>query len=123
MEASTEGLTRLREICLALPEASEEGGVGDPTFKVRGKIFAMRHPAGDSNRESLWVKAQAGVQSTLVSAEPESYFVPPYVGKHGWVGLWLDADQDWNFINDLILDSYCLTAPKKLVALLKPKPS
>lgn len=120
MESITEGLTRLREICLTLPEASEEGGVGDPTFKVRGKIFAMRHPA-DENRESLWVKAQAGVQSTLVAAEPERYFVPPYVGKHGWVGLWLDADQDWDFVSDLILESYCLTAPKKLVALLKPK--
>lgn len=34
-------LDRLRAICLALPEAIESGGVGDPTFKVRDKIFAM----------------------------------------------------------------------------------
>ena len=39
-------LERLLAICLALPEASEQGGVGDPTFKVRDKIFAMRHGVG-----------------------------------------------------------------------------
>lgn len=117
MQSQTEGLTRLREICLALPEATEQGGVGDPTFKVRDKIFAMRHPMDD--RESLWCKAQPGVQSTLVSSEPERFFVPPYVGKHGWIGVWLDVDQDWNFIEDLIIESYCITAPKRLVAQLK----
>ena len=117
MLSDTEGLTRLREICLNLPEASEQGGVGDPTFKVRDKIFAMRHPMDE--RESMWCKAQAGVQSTLVSSEPERYFVPPYVGQHGWIGVWLDVDQDWGFVADLILDSYCITAPKRLVKLLK----
>ncbi len=58
MHSETAGLTRLRGICLALPEASEQGGVGDPTFKVRDKIFAMRHPMGE--RESVWCKAQPG---------------------------------------------------------------
>ena len=119
MLSDTEGLTRLREICLNLPEASEQGGVGDPTFKVRDKIFAMRHPMDE--RESMWCKAQAGVQSTLVSSEPERYFVPPYVGQHGWIGVWLDVDQEWDFVADLILESYCITAPKRLVKLLTQK--
>src|SRR4051794_6272275 len=38
-------LNELRSICLALPEAVETGGVGNPSFKVRDKIFAMRHQA------------------------------------------------------------------------------
>jgi hypothetical protein len=117
VESQTAGLTRLRAICLALPEASEQGGVGDPTFKVRDKIFAMRHPMDE--RESVWCKAQAGLQGTLVDSEPERFFVPPYVGQHGWIGVWLDVEQDWNFIKDLIIDSYCITAPKRLVKLLK----
>ena len=121
MLSETAGLTRLRAICLALPEASEQGGVGDPTFKVRDKIFAMRHPMDE--RESMWCKARTGVQSTLVASEPERFFVPPYVGHHGWVGVWLDVEQDWQFIEDLIIDSYCLTAPKQLAALLKSKPT
>jgi hypothetical protein len=34
-------IDRLRAICLALPEAEEKEAWGDPTFRVRGKIFAM----------------------------------------------------------------------------------
>jgi hypothetical protein len=73
-------LEKLRAICLALPEAVEAGGVGDPTFKVRGKIFAMRHPMQD--RPSLWCKAPPGLQEGLVGTNPDRFFVPPYVGHH-----------------------------------------
>ncbi len=110
-----EKLDRLRAICLALPEAVETGGVGDPSFKVRDKIFAMRHQF--DGRMSLWCKAQPGAQDVLVSSEPERFFVPPYVGHHGWVGTWLDIDVDWELVADLILRSYRMTAPKRLSAL------
>jgi hypothetical protein len=85
-------LDKLRSICLAFPEATEQGGVGDPTFKVRDKIFAMRH--GVSGRPSMWCKAAKGMQDMLVSSEPDRFFAPPYVGQHGWVGVWLDVDLD-----------------------------
>jgi hypothetical protein len=109
-----EVLNRLREICLALPEASEQGGVGDPTFKVRDKIFAMRHRM--EGRMSMWCKAPFGVQGILVGSNPERFFVPPYVGHHGWVGVWLDVDLDWEEIADLVRKSYRMTAPKRLSA-------
>ena len=35
-------LARLREICLSLPDATEKIAWGDPTFRVRDKIFAMQ---------------------------------------------------------------------------------
>lgn len=111
-----EALEQLRAICLALPEAVEAGGVGDPTFKVREKIFAMRH--GHQGRPSLWCKAPRGFQEVLVGSHPERFFVPPYVGHHGWVGIWLDADLDWSEVADLIHDSYRLTAPKRLITQL-----
>lgn len=110
-------LNQLRDVCLALPEAVEGQGVGSPSFRVRDKIFAMHHPM--QNRPSLWCKARPGLQDSLVASEPERYFVPPYVGQHGWIGLWLDIDLDWNFITDLVEDSYCRTAPKRLVAQLR----
>jgi hypothetical protein len=114
---SDDSLEHLRAICLALPEATEhEGGVGSPSFMVRDKIFAMRHPMED--RPSLWCKAPKGFQDVIVSAEPERFFVPPYVGHHGWIGIWLDVELDWGFIADLVEDSYRMTAPKKLVNLL-----
>ncbi|HEY8448411.1 MAG TPA: MmcQ/YjbR family DNA-binding protein [Thermomicrobiales bacterium] len=107
---------RLREICLALPEATEEETWGAPTYRVRGKIFAMQRT--DERGLSMWCKAPPGVQELLVNAEPERYFVPPYVGHHGWIGVRLDNGADWDDVEDLITDSYHLTAPKRLVARL-----
>src|SRR3954468_22091580 len=109
-------LEKLRTICLALPESVEAGGVGDPTFKVRDKIFAMRHPMQD--RPSLWCKAPPGMQEGLVSGDPDHFFVPPYVGHHGWVGFWLDIDVDWDHLAQLVEQSYRMTAPKRLIKLL-----
>ena len=112
-------LDRLRAICLALPEASEEGGVGDPSFKVRHKIFAMQHRM--DSRMSMWCKAPPGAQAILVGSKSERFFVPPYVGHHGWVGAWLDVEMDWEEIADLVEESYRMTAPKRLSALLEQR--
>ena len=111
-----DALNRLRAICLALPEAIESGGVGDPSFKVRDKIFAMQHRFDD--RMSMWCKAPSGAQEVLVESAPERFFVPPYVGHHGWVGVWLDIEIDWEEVADLVVESYRMTAPKRLSALL-----
>ena len=111
-------LDQLRSICLALPESIEqsEGGVGNPSFKVRDKIFAMQH--GMDGRPSLWCKAPEGVQKMLVQSNPERFFVPPYVGHHGWVGIWLDVEIDWDELADLVEESFRMTAPKRLSKLL-----
>ena len=114
-------LPRLRRICLALPEAHEAEAWGEPTFRVRNKLFAM-YAAPDNHhgggRPAVWCKAAAGNQSLRVRAEPARYFVPPYVGPSGWVGVWLDRNPDWSEVKDLMRDSYRLVAPKKLAALL-----
>ncbi|HEX2907562.1 MAG TPA: hypothetical protein VHO69_11910 [Phototrophicaceae bacterium] len=54
--------------------------------------------------------------------DPEHFFVPPYVGHHGWIGLWLDVEVDWEHIADLIETSYRMTAPKRLVAQFQSRP-
>ena len=109
-------LERLRQVCLTLPETVETGGVGSPSFKVRSKIFAMRHSM--DGRASLWYKAPPGAQEGLVHAHPERFFVPPYVGHHGWVGAWLDITLDWDELAEMIRESYLMTAPKHLRTLL-----
>jgi hypothetical protein len=114
---SEDNLAHLERICLALPEAvRDDDGVGSPAYKVRGKIFAMQH--GMDGRGSVWCKAQPGLQAVLVETEPAHFFVPPYVGHHGWVGHWLDIPVDWAHVGGLIVGSYRMTAPKKLIALL-----
>lgn len=110
-------LTRLRRICLALPEAHEVEAWGEPTFRVRNKIFAMHASVGHhtQGRPAVWLKAGPGNQEFLVRAAPDRFFVPPYVGPSGWVGVWLDGDVDWEELAGLARDSWRLTAPKKLL--------
>jgi predicted DNA-binding protein (MmcQ/YjbR family) len=107
---------RVREICLALPEAVEKpfGGHTAPSFRIREKLFLM---TGEDGRTMMF-KAGPGVQEALVSSDPERFFVPAYVGSKGWVGARLDVEQDWAELEELIRDSYRLIAPKRLTALM-----
>jgi predicted DNA-binding protein (MmcQ/YjbR family) len=50
----------------------------------------------------------------LRKLHPDRFFVPPYVGPSGWVGVWLDEVVDWEDLADLLRDSYLLVAPKRL---------
>ena len=103
---------RLRAICLALPEAVEKETWGDPTFRVHDRIFALvRHGDGQL---SFWCKAPEGSQMVLVGADPDRFFVPPYVGHKGWVGVRLDPEPDWAEVAALVRRSYRLIAPKRL---------
>ena len=106
-------VARLRGICLALPEAVEKETWEIPTFRVRDKIFAMAHDPC-----TVWCKAPRGTQEILVGAAPERFFVPPYVGHRGWIGLRLEHDTDWDETASLIRRSYRMTAPKRLAALV-----
>jgi predicted DNA-binding protein (MmcQ/YjbR family) len=112
---------RLRKICLALPEAAEQlfGGHTTPTWRVRDKIFAMYADGrNQEHRPAVTCKAPPGAQQVLVGAQPGRYFVPAYVGPKGWVGAWLDDGVDWDVIAGLVEDSYRMTAPKPLAAML-----
>lgn len=107
---------RLRAICCALPQAEELETWGAPTYRIRGKIFAMERD--DDGRPAVWCKAPPGSQSVLVNAAPERFFAPPYVGPKGWVGMWLDGRPDWAEVAKLVRRSYALIAPKKLATLI-----
>jgi hypothetical protein len=113
-------LTRLREVCLDLPEVTERLSHGSPTWFVGGKktlaTYVDNHH-GDG-RLAIWCPAPPGVQRALVTEEPERFFVPAYVGHRGWLGVRLDRDLDWDEVAGIVEDAYRLVAPKKLVAEL-----
>ena len=109
-------LARLRAICLALPEAVEQETWEIPTFRVRAKIFAMYTP--DDARPAFWCKAPPGSQTILIGADPERFFVPPYVGHKGWIGVHLDERPNWREIAGLVARSWRMTAPKRLAISL-----
>lgn len=119
-------LARVRAICLALPEAHEVEAWGEATFRVRNKLFAMYASAESHHgggRPSIWIKAAAGNQSLMLQFAPHRFFVPPYVGPSGWVGVWLDSVAQWAELEELLRDAYRLTAPKRVAAQLDAAPA
>jgi predicted DNA-binding protein (MmcQ/YjbR family) len=111
-------LQHLRKICLAFPEATEKLTWEDSnTFRVRDKIFAMTAHDEDGN-PSVWCKAAPGAQEVLVGADPDRFYVPPYVGSKGWIGIYMDRRMDWGQVQALVDESFRLVAPKRLVKTL-----
>lgn len=112
-------LSKLRRLCLALPEAHEVEAWGEPTFRVKNKLFAMYAADGNhhgSGRSSVWIKATKENQALMIAAQPARFFKPPYVGPSGWVGVYLDRSPDWDEVSELLRDAWKMTAPKRVVA-------
>ena len=111
-------LDRVRALCLALPETSERLSHGTPTFFVRGKksfVMVWNDHHGDG-RFALWCAAPDGVQRLLADTDPERFFVPPYVGHRGWLGVRLDRGFDADELAGIVEDAYAEVAPAKLAA-------
>ena len=108
---------RLVAMCQRLPEAvAERAGVQHLAFKVGKKIFAYyAYDHHGDGRIALLSKAAPGEQSQLVGEDPQRYFVPPYVGSRGWIGIRLDSPRvDWRAVENLLSVAYVLTAPDRL---------
>ena len=110
-------LRLIREICLGLPETSERLSHGAPTFFVRGKrafLMVLTDHHGDG-RFAIWCAAPGGAQQMLVEADPGRFFVPPYVGHRGWLGVRLDRGFEPDELAGIAEDAYAEVAPAKLV--------
>jgi hypothetical protein len=111
-------LERVRALCLALPEVNERPSHGSPAFFIRDRrcfVMYLDDHHGDG-RLALWCAAPEGMQHALVSGNPDGYFVPPYVGHRGWVGVRLDRSLHPDEIAGAIEDAWTAVAPKRLVA-------
>jgi len=108
-------LDTLRRLCRGLPETTERLSHGEPTWFVRGrKTFVMYADHHHDDRLALWCAAPPGVQDALVGSDPERFFVPPYVGGRGWVGVRIDGDLDWDEVAEVCEDGYRVVAPATL---------
>ena len=116
---SKKHLQRVRRICAALPETTEKLSHGEPTFFVRKKVFAMfANNHHNDGHIAVWLPAPFGIQEMLLSASPEKYFKPPYVGVRGWIGVELArvSDEELDFH---VRQAWRQVAPKKLQAALE----
>ena len=100
----------LRKLALSLPDTIEKETWGHPTFRVRDKMFASM--AADET--SGTVKSTIDEQQALTQSEPDTFFVPAYVGKHGWIGIHLDS-VDPEELRELVTEAWRMTAAKKAV--------
>jgi hypothetical protein len=118
---------RVREIALAFPAAEEKLSHGAPSFHVRGKMFLtfVDDHHGDG-RVAVWCKSAQDEQRRLVTADPRRFFVPPYVGVKGWLGMRVDGpDVDWIDLAILVEEGWRAVAPPRIARgedLPPPKP-
>ncbi|NLU82496.1 MmcQ/YjbR family DNA-binding protein [Rhodococcus sp. HNM0569] len=130
-------LSRVRALCLALPEATERVSHGEPAWFVRRApqfaMFANRH---HDDRVALWAAAPDGARDRWLSIGPDRFFVPPYVGTRGWIGVYLDVpqfslagsgtvvgdpvagDAAWEDLAEIVEDAYRAVAPATLLRVL-----
>jgi hypothetical protein len=116
--------TRLLALCLALPEVASEGDQ-HLRFQVRNKTFAyyLDDHHGDG-LEALCCKTAPGEAASLIASDPNRFYRPAYLGHRGWIALRLDTEAvDWDEVEELVVDAYALTAPKKLSALVTNAPA
>jgi predicted DNA-binding protein (MmcQ/YjbR family) len=108
-------LAKLRKICLALPNASEKLSHGEPTFWAPKRMFASFADASThhgNGRHAAWIKAAPGRQERMVRTAPDRFFVPPYVGVSGWIGVWLDDVCDWDELAEILKSAHELAQRK-----------
>ena len=119
MAGKRDPLARVREIIGAWPETSEKLSHGAPTFWGGRKTFATVHSDhhGDG-RLALWIKSTPDAQEDLVAMDAETFYIPPYVGPSGWVGMRLDRRPDWEMVESLLEEGYRMVAPKRALKQL-----
>ncbi len=122
MSTTADHLTRLRSLCMSLPEVEERISHGEPAWFISGKrqfvTYADHH---HDDRVAFWCSAPEGAQHVLTSTDPDRYFVPPYVGGRGWVGCYLDVEVDWEALEEIVVDGYVTVAPARLTAQVRPR--
>ena len=75
-------------------------------------MFAMcdNHHHG-APHVGAWLAMPLGAQEALVYQDPKRFFVPPYVGGRGWIGVYLDTgDVDWDLIELHLRDAHATVA-------------
>ena len=107
-------LKRMREICLTLPDTKETLTWGQPHFRVGEKIFAGC--GEEKGRVVIGFKLEMDHADAII--QDPRFWRAPYVGHKGWVSMDANAVADWNEVRPLVLESYRLIAPRRMVAKL-----
>ncbi len=93
----------------------------------RGAQAALARGLMVESRELMAGKGKLRVESRELSVGKTKakkgndwpYFVPPYVGPSGWLGVELDKGLGWSTVGEHVREAYAMVAPAELVRSLK----
>jgi YjbR len=127
-DVPAEIVARLRSVCLGLPEAYEERAWVGTRWRVRKRTFAhvlmvdMGWPpayaraAGADGPMAVLMFRSSGGELDVLRGAGRPFFGPDWRADE--VGMVLDPGVDWEEVAELVVESYCLLAPKTLAALV-----
>jgi hypothetical protein len=127
-EVPSEIVAAVRSVCLGLPEAYEEPAWVGIRWRIRKRTFAhvltvdSAHPpayaraVGTDSLVTVLMFRSSGPELDALRNAGHPFFAPRWRGDE--VGMVIDADADWDEVAELLTDSYCLLAPKKLASLV-----
>ena len=113
-EAVAAGLAQLRRLCAVLPETAEIETLGDPSFRVATRMFAVV----ETVEEVPVVRFKASPEDQAALVEDVRFRADPETGHRGWTALRLDALEGGEELERVVLDSYRLVAPPDVAARL-----
>ena len=119
---------RLGAICLGFPEAHQEQAWVGTRWRIRTNTFAHvlvvedgRPPSyarevGSDGPAIVLMFRSSGPELDVLRSAGHPFFAPRWRADE--IGLVLDPDAgvDWDEISELLTESYCTVAPKKLAA-------
>jgi predicted DNA-binding protein (MmcQ/YjbR family) len=121
-------VAELRSVCLGLPEAYEEPAWVGTRWRIRKRTFAhvltvdsgwppaYARAAGTNGPITVLTFRSSGQELNALRSAGHPFFEPRWRADE--VGMVLDAAVDWDEVAELLTESYCVLAPKKLVELV-----
>ncbi len=125
-DVAPEVLRELRSACLGLPEVYEEPAWAGTRWRIRKRTFAhvvavedgsppaYARASGSDGPITVLTFRSSGPELDALSNAGHPFFRPRWAPNV--VGMVLDDGVDWDEVSELLTESYCVMAPKKLVA-------
>ena len=119
----------VRAVALALPDAYEEAAWVGTRWRVRGRTFAHlltirsgrpqshARAAGTDGPCTILTFRSSGLELETLRRTGPPFFAAPWRGDE--VGMVMDGVVDWAEVGELVTDSYCLLAPRRLAAAVE----
>ncbi|MEQ1873796.1 MAG: MmcQ/YjbR family DNA-binding protein [Ilumatobacteraceae bacterium] len=121
-------MRELRAITRDLPEVAEEPAWVGTRWVIRKKNFAhvlniadgwppaYAKAAGTDGPAIVLTFRSSGAELNALANAGHPFFRPVWFDDI--IGVVIDTETDWSEIRELVIESYCALAPKKLVALV-----